>query len=413
MAEASATLRSFREIMGENATPAMSPEDKLCLLLARGRLSPELQTRILDYLGSLLQWPMVLERAYAHQVYPLLYRNLRLLGFPGVPPAVQTELKSAYLANALRNQLFAEELARLLKLLGEAGIPVIPLKGVTLAQSLYGDPAARVCSDIDILVPPTKVAQAIDLILASGYRSDFNDSFFLKVVQRHGRHYDAVREDRGISLLLELHWKLVQHSSRDKDAVQDLWAGSRPQAFFGAPAHSLTPEWEFLYLCIHATDHEWRSLKWLVDIHEIASSRRVDWQCVRKKAEEFEVGLAVRQTLAACSHLLGTRLPAYYSSVSLPEGVRLFPYLRVPVGDAQNAFAFRHLRLLTRPWDKLRYFATVVFAPQLTDRDFLRLPPALGFLYYAIRPLRLAWKWGWQFLQAGCGLPRNKSRARF
>jgi putative nucleotidyltransferase-like protein len=409
MAEALATLSSFREITGEDATPAMSPEDKLCLLLARRRLSPELQTRILKYLASPPQWPMILDRAYAHQVYPLLYRNLWRLGFPGVPPAVQTELKSAYLANALRNQLFAEELARLLKFLGEAGIPVIPLKGVALAQSLYGDPAARVCSDIDILVPPAKVAQAIDLIPASGYRSDFNDSFFLKVVRRHGRHYDAVREDRGISFLLELHWKLVQHSSRDRDAVRDLWAGARPQSFFGVPAFSLTPEWELLYLCIHATDHEWRSLKWLVDVHEIASSGRVDWQSVMRKAEEFEVDLAVRQTLAASSYLLGTRLPAYFSSVSLPEGVRLFPYLRVPAEDAQNAFAFRHLRLLKRPWDKLRYFATVVFAPQLTDCDFLRLPPALGFLYYVIRPLRLAWKWGWQFVQAGYGRLGSKN----
>jgi hypothetical protein len=83
-----------------------------------------LQKQILQYLASPLQWPLVRERACAHQVYPLLYRNLRELGFPGVPPTVQAELKSAYLANALRNQLFAEELARLLKLLGEAGIPV-------------------------------------------------------------------------------------------------------------------------------------------------------------------------------------------------------------------------------------------------------------------------------------------------
>ena len=421
MAEASATFSAFRDITGEGTslamtsamTPPMTREDKLCLLLARGQLSSELQKRIREYLASPVQWPLVLERAYAHQVYPLLYRNLRELGFPGVSLAVQAELKSAYLANALRNQLFAEELARLLKLLGEAGIPVIPLKGVTLAQSLYGDPAARVCSDIDILVPPAKVAQAMDLIQASGYRSDFNDSFFLKTVRRHGRHYDAVREDRGISFLLELHWKLVQHSSRDTDAVQDLWTGSRPQAFFGVPALSMTPEWEFLYLCIHATDHEWRSLKWLVDIHEIASSGRVDWQSVREKADEFEVDLAVRQTLATCSHLLRTTLPAYYSSVSLPEGVRLFPHLRVPAGDAQNAFAFRHLRLLNRPLDKLRYFATVVFAPQLTDRDVLRLPPELGFLYYLIRPVRLAWKWGWQLVQAGYGRIRNKKPARF
>jgi hypothetical protein len=132
MAEAAATLTAFREITGEETTLVLTPEDKLCLLLARGRLSSELQKRLLEYLASPLQWPLVLERAYPHQVYPLLYRNLCELGFPGVPPAIQAELKRAYLANALRNQLFAEELARLLKLLAEAGIPVIPLKGVTL-----------------------------------------------------------------------------------------------------------------------------------------------------------------------------------------------------------------------------------------------------------------------------------------
>jgi hypothetical protein len=40
MAEASATRNAFREIMGEGTTlaitPAMTPEDRLCLPLARG-----------------------------------------------------------------------------------------------------------------------------------------------------------------------------------------------------------------------------------------------------------------------------------------------------------------------------------------------------------------------------------------
>jgi hypothetical protein len=44
-------------------------------------------------------------------VYPLLYRNLRNLGFLGVPEAVRAELNGLYLANALRNPLLAEELA--------------------------------------------------------------------------------------------------------------------------------------------------------------------------------------------------------------------------------------------------------------------------------------------------------------
>jgi hypothetical protein len=80
----------------------MAREDQLCLLLARGQLTPEVRSRILETLATPLQWPQVLERAYSHQVYPLLYRSLRELGFPGVPETVQTELKGAYLANAMQ-----------------------------------------------------------------------------------------------------------------------------------------------------------------------------------------------------------------------------------------------------------------------------------------------------------------------
>jgi hypothetical protein len=157
-------------------------------------------------------------------VYTLFYRNLRALGFPGVPDAVQAELKGAFLANAFRNQLLAEELARLLGLLGEAGIPVIPLKGVTLAQSLYGDAASRVCADIDILVPPNTVPEALGLIRASGYRDDFREPFFRDLVMRYGRHYDVVREDRALSYRLELHWKFLHNSSKNDEAITDLWA---------------------------------------------------------------------------------------------------------------------------------------------------------------------------------------------
>ena len=74
-------------------------------------------------------------------------------------------MKSLFLANAFRNQLLADELARLLGLLGEAGIRVVPLKGVALAQAM-AIPRPGVCVDIDILVPPADLAQAIELILS-------------------------------------------------------------------------------------------------------------------------------------------------------------------------------------------------------------------------------------------------------
>ena len=381
----------------------LPPEDQLCLLLARGQLTSEERTRAEALLAGPLQWPVILERAGSHQVYPLLYRNLRDLGFPGVPEAVQAELKSLFLANAFRNQLLAEELARLLGRLAEAGIRVVPLKGVALAQALYGDTAARVCLDIDILVPPADVARAIELILASGYSTESSDPYFLKLTLRHGRHFHAVREGRGISFIIEVHWELVQHSSKNDDAVNDLWAEARSQTCFGRPAFSLSPEWEFLYLSIHAADHDWQTLKWLADIHQTVLSGAVNWHKTMEKARCMELDRVIRHTLAVTSLLLGTPLPAPCSPATLPERLRIFPRNPMPEDSPEATLAFRHLRVLTRSRDKLGYFATIIFAPKLTDLEWVRLPRSLGFLYYLIRPVRLACKWAGRALGKAAG----------
>ena len=49
------------------------------------------------------------------------------------------------------------------------GTGVDPLKGVALAESLYGDPRLRMCSDLDVLVPRHMVREAFRLLLADGY----------------------------------------------------------------------------------------------------------------------------------------------------------------------------------------------------------------------------------------------------
>jgi hypothetical protein len=219
----------------------MPPEDQLCLLLTRGHLNPEVRTRTLQFLANPLQWALILERAYSHQVYPLLYRNLLELGFPGVPHEVQTELKSAYLANAFRNQLLAEELAHLLKVLGEAGIPVIPLRGVTLEQSLFGDPAARVCSDIDILVTPGDAVRARAVILRNGYSSQFTEEFFVNHQLRTSPDCPLVSETKVLTYLVELHWTLLYSSSKNQEITENLWYQAGPPRVLRGPRLEADP----------------------------------------------------------------------------------------------------------------------------------------------------------------------------
>jgi Uncharacterised nucleotidyltransferase len=377
----------------------LTSEDQLCLLLARGRLTQDEQARARQILASPLQWPLLLERAYSHQVYPLVHRNLRVLESSAVPDAVQAELKGAFLANALRNQLLAEELARLLGLLREAGILVIPLKGVTLAKSLYGDVASRVCADIDVLVPRNDVLRARRVILASGYTSFFTEEFFVNHQFDTTADCSLFKEKAVVPYMLEVHWTLLQHSSKDNDAMAELWSQARPEDFFGIQACNLTPEWQFLYLSVHAAYHKWTMLKWLADIHELCISESVDWVQVKDKAARFDLEPVAETTITVCSSLFGTPVPARLSPRPLPADVRLFPE-SLADSESWNAQLF-YPRLLKRPSEKLRWFAQMFFVARIADRRFLDLPPSLSFIYYFLRPLRLTCKWSWRFLRAG------------
>ena len=51
-----------------------------------------------------------------------------------------------------------------------------------------------------------------------------------------------------------------------------------------------------------------------------------------------------------------------------------------------------HLSLLQTPGGKLRCLAARLFVPTPADCRFLRLPPSLFFLYYLLRPIRVACK---------------------
>jgi Uncharacterised nucleotidyltransferase len=376
----------------------MSPEDELCLLLSRGQLSRSVRREASELLATPLQWDRLLRRASAHQILPLVYQNLRALDFFGVPRDARTHLTLTFRRNALRNEFLARELSRVLWILSDARVPVIPLKGVALAERLYGDPARRVCSDLDILVPPDTVPRARRRLLDLGYTSPFSEDFFLKHQFLTSADCSLLNEESTLPYLLEVHWTLLQHSSKDQQVMQDLWSQARPQECSGSTIYKMTPEWELLYLAAHAAYHKWHTLKWLADIHDLCLSTRIDWEQVKQKAERFELTSIVRYTLTACSSLFGMPMPPYISALALPAGVRLFPESLVQ-SEIWKAPLF-YPRLLRRPSEKLRWLAEMLFIARLADRTFFHLPTALNFLYYVLRPLRLAFKWSRLFGRA-------------
>ena len=309
----------------------MSPEDELCLLLAREQLSPEARERALRLLESALRWDLLFERARRYELFPLLYAGLRTLGFPGVPEPVRSKWTKIFSVHAIRTELLARELARILRLLGDAGIPVMPLKGTALAESLYGDPALRVLADIDVLVSTRQTAEAFRLLQSSGYKSEFTHPRLLDLVVRYGTDcMMRAQQDPNCSYELELHCGLLWGGPLERELLEEVWSDAVRKSFYGVPAFALGAEWEFLYLAVHAAQHGWLSLKWYVDLDRLCRRGGIDWKKVNDKAKWLGWQSTVQSTLAACASLFDTPVDPAFASRATRNAVTRSTTFRFP-----------------------------------------------------------------------------------
>ncbi len=129
----------------------------------------------------------------------------------------QDLLRAPSFAEAVRRAVFktrAQNLAldattlSAVRLLAEAGIIALPLKGPRLAQSAFGDIGLRQSADIDLLVPAFALERSVALLRAQGYAAPTDP------VGRDGLphlHY-ALHQTGAPSI--ELHWRV--HWYEDK-----------------------------------------------------------------------------------------------------------------------------------------------------------------------------------------------------
>jgi len=370
-----------------------------------------------------LRWDALLARAAEQQVMPLVYRHLRALGFEGVPEAARLELEQAFRQNRLKNALLVQQLARVLRLLAVAGVRAIPVKGLALADSLYGNFAMRETCDLDVLVPPGQALAARRALVAHGHESPFPEWFFRHFQFRSNPDCWLWSGEARRRHLVELHWRVLEHTPRAREAAADLWAEARPAACFGAPAWALSAEWEFLYVAWHASGESPVLLKWLADVHDLAVNRAIDWEKVWQKAERFEVIDAIRNVLGIVDELFDAPVRPGASARPRPPGALrvgsglgpartrheqeaaprprpgppAFPAAREGSGTAS---IFPALRLTGGPAKKLRWLARMLFVVRENDQQLMRLPRSLSVLYYALRPLRLVSHWSRRLLRA-------------
>jgi hypothetical protein len=365
-----------------------SPEERCLLLLAQGRLTSDAEAEARLLTKQELSGRLILTQARRQGVFPLLAKNLAMLDASAIPEEVRTQLEDACRANAARNALLVRELTRVLGVLDRAGVPAAPLKGVALANLLYGDITLRVCSDIDVLIPRHAVSAAVAALRVEGYLAEnelWASASEKELVLDSDIETAFRRGDHAAAPLVDLHWDIARRWRGDSKALDDLWAEASRTTFWGVGAYRLSPEWELLYLAAHAVRHRWRVLKWLVDIHDYASSQVVDWDRLAAKADNLGWGRALRLTLGLSRELFGTTIPETLA-LQAPRWVLAQRHGR----DMAWKDALIPARVLDRRLDRLGYLLRLFLRPTILERRAARLPDTL---YYPLRPLRLAARW--------------------
>ena len=312
--------------------------------------------------------------AARHGVLPLLPSDDQ--------PARASELRCI----AQRQLAHCSELRRISDAL-RGTIDFIALKGPALSLQLYGSVSQRDSVDLDILVRPRNVANALEILHTIGYAGQRLES----AAFRHWLHHqhELALSNREHNVLLELQWAWAQHHFAVERDIEACFEERTELALPGAAVQVLSAEDTLLYLAVHGAKHGWSSLSLVTDVAAAGLRLDIDWDVATQRAQQIGILRLLEIAAVLSASLLRIDLPIRSSAAARATAGALEQKLRV--NDRQQSMQlFVKSREKTR--DRMRVWWRLASAPSPTDTAWVTLPDRMFGAYYLLRPIRLLLK---------------------
>jgi hypothetical protein len=237
---------------------------------------------------------------------PLVERQLRGLGSL-VPAWASAVLRELRLASTARHLRAVEIMAPLLLAARAEGLLVAACKGFHLAETLYPEPGLRPYLDIDLLVAPSSWRKALDWLQQSGFRADIGPGGREPSGRVPAWTLSPVFRRDGLAVELHPNPLGLQIPSLTETGF---WSALREERIGSAPV--LVPPWshELVHAAIHAQQHSYGRLSWLVDLAEMAARPDLDWPAASRLAGEEGLGASVLHSLRIVSRCWPGSIPA-------------------------------------------------------------------------------------------------------
>ena len=324
---------------------------------------------------------------------PLLYALNRALELPA---PVASRLRSAWLAFGRQHLLGVAALGALLDAFDAASIPVIPLKGPVLAETLYAEPGLRPFTDLDVLVRRADVPRAVDMLAGLGYAPlGYERPLAYDLAYATATCFVAT-EPEPDRFPVDLHWNLVSVVGGNTPSTvggEEVWSRAVAETRWGRRALALGREDLLLYLALHlAVHHPLEGLVWQLDLALLLRRHRgaLDWDEVVARAGRWGLRSAVYFALKRVEDRFGAGVPAHVLSALRPGRTRRACLDRLARIDDPRAWLDHVIGvlLIDTPADFVRALAAST-APSPTWVK-LRYPSASAAGSYALHYRRLA-----------------------
>jgi hypothetical protein len=314
-----------------------------------------------------------------------------------MPVEALKNLKQTYQANLHKALILSREFVRIVECLSQAGIEFLPYKGLTLAETIYGDLALRQSGDIDLLIHADDLKRVQQALAELGFTphvtlSENEQAQYLK------SGYECAFDGAAGRNLLEVQWALQPRFYAVDVNMKGLFRRAQTVSVAGTTVKSLSSEDQFIVLALHAAKHVWENLIWLCDLERISRLPALDWKWIGEQAQELGIVRILRVSLLLAQKLLGSPLPAsavrYVSEdqAAGPLAGEMENYIanQEPYDIESLAYFRLMLRLRERRIDRMRFITRLAITPGPGEWAVARLPRAFFPLYRIVRISRLA-----------------------
>jgi hypothetical protein len=236
-----------------------------------------------------------------HRVQGLVWRGVRDRR-ADLPESVSQALAEDAAEIAAANLRSTAECRKLQQRFEAAGVPLLFIKGLTLAALVYGDAWSKSAVDIDIQVAPDDLRRAAALLMKGGYAllSPAKPDA-LPAAHRWGKESSWVRA--GTAVQVDLHTRL----SDNPRLIPTIGLQSPQQSVAileGVSLPTLADDHLLAYLTVHGASSAWFRLKWVTDLAAFLHNRPAEEVArLYRRSQELGAGRAAAQALLLADRL--------------------------------------------------------------------------------------------------------------